>query len=581
MSQKINVDIITEYKGRQNLKSAEKDMGALGHAAKELGKIVAATFATEKIIEFGKASVEAFAADEKSAKILGNTLNNLGLSFTDIPVEKFITNLSELNGIAKTDLRNSFSTLVRSTGDASKAQDLLSLGLNISAGTGKDLASVTKALAKAYGGSYTALSKLGAGLTKAEIATGNFAAIQSHLAQVFKGDAAVAADSFSGKLARLKTSFEEVKITVGSGLVDAFSSLTAGGDITKLQESMHSVAMDVADAVRGIGIFGGDIASIVSKVNSVTGGLIGKLLGFSSKHSLVGALIVAGQDSRAKAALQGAVGSTLGEYQNTSANNARAAALAKKTQTELAAQKGITDQKKKQLELERAQLSLKLAGNTTDMQNIEIQAALQRGQTEQVTNVLLLQRAIITGNADQANILSQEVLKANGLVMDVNGNISSLAGAKDPFKDWPAATSAAMASLKAIQDAIASIKDKTITITVNTVTTGGATADVFVPLNPSNPDPGAVLNKHPELFVTPTPIPSTVTSTATGMFPDRNFGTSTSQDDIRNGGGSSTPVAVTVVLNGQAVGDAITSAQVNQSASGIPNSFQRNYAGAW
>ena len=580
MSQKINVDIITEYKGRQNLKSAEKDMGALGHAAKELGKIVAATFATEKIIEFGKASVEAFAADEKSAKILGNTLNNLGLTFTDIPVEKFITNLSELNGIAKTDLRNSFSTLVRSTGDATKAQDLLALGLDISSGTGKDLASVTKALAKAYGGSYTALSKLGAGLTKAEIATGNFAAIQAHLAQVFKGDAAVAADSFSGKIARLKTSFEEFKITIGAGLVDAFTSLSKGGDLTAFQETMHSVAMDVADMVRGIGIFGGDIASIVSKVNSISGGLIGKILGFSIKNSIVGALVGVGKDARAKAAAAASTGSTVSEYQNNVANAAR---TAKANAAVLTAQKAITDQKKKQLDLDRAALSLKLAGQTTDMQNIEIQAALQRGQTAEVTNVLLLQRAILTGNANEANILAQQVLKANGLVMDVNGNISALAGAKDPFKDWPASTSAAMAQLKAIQDAIAAIKDKTITVTVNTISNGSASTggvSAFTPLTPSNPDPAAVIAQHPEIFGTPAPIPSSVVSTATGMFPDRNFGTSTSQDDIRNGGGSSTPVAVTVVLNGQTVGNAITSAQVDSSASGIPSSFQRSGFGS-
>jgi len=581
MSQKINVDIITEYKGRQNLKSAEKDMGALGHAAKELGKIVAATFATKKIIEFGKASVEAFAADEKSAKILGNTLNNLGLAFKDIPVEKFITNLSELNGIAKTDLRNSFSTLVRSTGDATKAQDLLALGLDISSGTGKDLASVTKALAKAYGGSYTALSKLGAGLTKAEIATGNFAAIQAHLAQVFKGDAAVAADSFSGKIARLKTSFEEFKITIGAGLVDAFTSLSKGGDLTAFQETMHSVAMDVADMVRGIGILGGDIASIVSKINSISGGLIGKILGFSIKNSIVGALVGVGSDARAKAAAAASTGSTIGEYQNNVANAAR---TAKANAAVLTAQKAITDQKKKQLDLDRAALSLKLAGQTTDMQNIEIQAALQRGQTAEVTNVLLLQQALITGNASKANILAQEVLKANGLVMDVDGNISALAGAKDPFKDWPFATSAALAQVKTIQDAIASIQDKKVTITVTTVTVpgggDGSTPSVFVPLNPSNPLAPSVEKQHPEIFGPVPPITSSVVSTATGMFPDRNFGTSTSQDDIRNGGGSSTPVAVTVVLNGQTVGNAITSAQVDSSASGIPSSFQRSGFGS-
>ena len=115
MSQKINVDIITEYKGRQNLKNAEKDMGVLGEAAKKLAKTFAATFAAEKILAFGKASVDAFAANEKSAKILTNTLTNLGIGFDNVPVESFITKLFELNGIAKTDLLYTFDRLVKST----------------------------------------------------------------------------------------------------------------------------------------------------------------------------------------------------------------------------------------------------------------------------------------------------------------------------------------------------------------------------------------------------------------------------------------------------------------------------------
>lgn len=585
MSQKINVDIITEYKGRQNLKNAENDMGMLGQAAKKLGGIVAATFATEKIIAFGKASVEAFAADEKSAKILTTTLGNLGIAFDNVPVENFITKLSELNGIAKTDLRNAFDTLVRSTGDASKAQDLLSLGLDVSAGTGKDLTLVTTALAKAYGGNFAAISKLGAGITKAEIKTGDFVAIQKHLASVFKGDAATAAETFSGKIARIKTSFEELKITIGSGIVDALTYATnGGGSVDKLQSAMQSISNNIADSVRGLGVMVDLIAQAGSKVGKSTGfnfkqffSDIGSAFGFAFGTTELKNL---GKNAATKAALAGAAGSTLGEYQNTAANNARAAATAKNNAANLAAQKAITDQKKKQLDLDRAALSLKLAGNTTDMQNIEIQAALQRGQNAEVTNVLLLQRAILSGNADQANVLAQQVLKANGLVMDVNGNIGSLAGAKDPFKDWPPATSAALAQVKAIQDAIASIQDKKVTITVNTVTVpgggGGSTPSVFVPLNPSNPSAPSVEKQHPEIFGPVPPITSSVVSTATGMFPDRNFGTSTSQNDIRNGGGSSTPVAVTVVLNGQTVGNAITSAQVDNSASGIPSSFQRS-----
>jgi hypothetical protein len=596
MSQKINVDIITEYKGRQNLQNAEKDMGVLGETAKKLAKTFAATFAAQKILAFGKASVEAFAADEKSAKILSNTLGNLGIAFQNVPVENFITKLSDLNGIAKTDLRNAFDTLVRSTGDATKAQDLLSLGLDVSAGTGKDLTLVTTALAKAYGGNFAAISKLGAGITKAEIKTGDFLTIQKHLASVFKGDAATAADSFSGKIARLKTSFEEFKITIGSGIVDAFTSLSKNGDLTKFQDSMHSVAMDVADIVRGIGIVGGDIASIVSKVNTLSGGLLGKILGFSFKNSILGQLQKVGADSRTKAALQGATGSTLGEYQNNAANNARAAAAKKQAADALAAQKAITDQKAKQLKLDQASLSLKLSGNTTDMQNIEIQAALQRGQTEQITNVLLAQRAQITGNAEQARALSEEILRSNGLVMDVNGNISSLAGAKDPFGDWPKATDQALSDIAKIQAAIADIQNKTVTITV--LTSNGQSLDYSSKFF----DPGAGVStlgdylagtNNNGLYYDPGSGVSTLGDYLSGASASGvNMAAATSTAAPTNlysnpGNGVSTigdyqaGVNVTVNLNGQAVGNAITSAQVDQSASGIPNSFQRNYAGGW
>ena len=600
MSQKINVDIITEYKGRQNLKSAEKDLGSFQQSLNKLGKQFAQVFAVDKLIQFGKASAEAFAADQKSAAILTQTLSNLGLAFSNVPVENFITKLSEVNGIAKTDLRTSFDTLVRSTDDATKAQDLLSLGLDISAGTGKDLTLVTTALAKGYAGNFSALGKLGAGITAAELKTKNFDLIQKHLAATFKGDAAIAADTFQGKINRLKTSFENFKITIGSGIADAFSSLSASGDIQGLQSAMDAIAIDIADIVRGTGVFAQQIGGILSSINGFSGGTLGKILGFAFNHSLVGALKKLGSDSRkvatdaANAARmkipQGpfAEGFTsIADHQKyLTAQKKLADDKAKQAAADLAAQKKITDEKNKQLAADRAALSLKLAGNTTDMQNIEIQAALQRGQTEQVTNVLLLQRAIITGNADQANILSQEVLRANGLVMDVNGNISTLANAKDPFKDWPPATAAAMTQLKAIQDALAAILDKKITVTVNTVYTnsggsgGGSVTTTLPPLGNANEGapiviPSSGINKgnsnalgsaNEGAPISYMPVLSTVNPSITQTNNPLN----------PNGANEGAPINVVVNLNGQTVNNAITDAQVNNSASGINSTFNRS-----
>lgn len=612
MSQKINVDIITEYKGAQKLKTAQKDLGSFEQSLNKLGKKFAEVFAAEKLLQFGKASVEAFAADQKSAAILTNTLGNLGQAFANVPVETFITKLSELNGIAKTDLRNSFDTLVRSTGDAAKAQDLLSLGTDISAGTGKDLATVTTALAKAYGGNYAALSKLGAGVSKALLSTKDFAKMQKFLAQTFKGDASVAADSYQGKINRLKTSFEEFKITVGSGLVDAFANLGKGSNVEGFQNAMSVTATNIADMVDGLGKILGYVTQIGGKVDK-SGGFWGSfwndaavfattgIAGLSTK--LVGA---ADKTSKAIVAAKKAMATPQGPFKEGYTSLAdhqkymktQADILAAK-KAQLAIDNAATKAAKDKLALERASLSLKLAGNTTDMQNIEIQAALQRGQSEQVTNVLLLQRAILNGNADQANILSQEVLKANGLVMDVNGNISALAGAKDPFKDWPPATAAAMAQLKAIQDALAALKDKTVTVTVNTVTStnGVPTGSIPLPANqvtttaagttgtgglllPSGGVAGVTDAQGNKFFA---PAPGAPSISGIVNLPPTAVGTANNDLGTSGLGGAreGAPINVTVNLNGQTVGNAITDAQVTQSASGIPNNFARNYAGAW
>jgi hypothetical protein len=566
---KINVDIITEYKGSQKIKTAEKDLGGLQKTLNHLGKAFAATFAVDKILEFGKASVEAFSADQKSAVILSQTLQNLGQSFANVPVEEFITKLSEVNGIAKTDLRNAFDTLVRSTGHASKAQDLLNLGLDISAGTGKDLALVSTALAKGYAGNFSALSKLGAGLTAAEIKSGDFLAIQKHLAATFKGDAAAAADTMSGKVNRIKTAFEEVKITIGSGLSDAFASLDKSGNLTTIQDGLKMWAEYVANLIRGFAVIIGYVETIAKKLNGLSKGWLGKLIKFTMKYSVEGQIVELGKKSTNKKA----------EDKNAAAAAAKLAAdRAAAQKAELAAANKIKQAAADKLSLERASLSLKLAGQTTDMQNIEIQAALQRGQTKEVVDVLLLQRAIITGNADEANILSQEILRANGLVMDVKGNISSLAGAKNPFADWPAASSAAKSEVDMLQAAFDALNLNALAARIKAINDSIKALNQNVDVNVTTSTNGNSSGQKLPSWADPTGnLASSVTSTGTSY----NVAIPKFADPSGNLAQGTTPVSVTVVMDNQVVANSVTSTQVNQSASGIPNSFARNYAGAW
>ena len=591
----IAIGIATEYKG-QGVTKAKSDLASLGGEAKKLAGYFGASLGTAAVVSFGVAAVKAFAADNVSAKILSNTLDNLGLAFADIPIEKFITNMSEANGIAKSDLRTSFDTLVRATGSATKSQDLLNLSLNVSSGTGKNLALVSGAIAKAYGGNVAALSRLGAGLSKADLKTKSFIQLQAELNGLFTGDARTAADSYAGSVNRIKTAWEEAKITIGGGIVDALTNVGSSAGLSTFVDGMNTVATDVANTLSGLGLMVGAVVKVgkgLSKFTLVNPFHVISL--WAKDTGVLGLAMKLGADKAAKvvavatkAALTNSYHDSISAVNSLAAANAKVVANAKAAAAAaLAAANKLKQAAADKLALERASLALKLAGQTTDMANIEIQAALQRGQSQQVDNILLLQRALIDQNAAQASILSQEVLRAQGLVMDVNGNISTLAGAKNPFADWPQFDAAANATLAAMQaaldkinadvakqrlkdlaDYLAAMKDKTITVTVNTVNSAGAVLPGYqdAPLSDTSKFGGAGGATSSVVIAPDAPI------TGTSKFGGAGGATT---------GAAPPPVTVNVTLNGQAVANAVTDTLVNNSASGISSSYTRSLMGVW
>jgi len=191
------IDIAAEYTGNKAFKQAETATQKLEKSVAKLGKQLAGVFAASKLYAFGKQSVKAFAADEKAARSLALALANTGNAFASIEVEKFIGDLQRATGVLDDNLRPAFRTLLTATGDVKKSQDGLALALDIAAGTGKDLGAVSMALAKAYGGQTTALSRLGAGLSKATLASGDLDLITSELTKKFSGQALAAAEGYS------------------------------------------------------------------------------------------------------------------------------------------------------------------------------------------------------------------------------------------------------------------------------------------------------------------------------------------------------------------------------------------------
>ncbi|CAB4149879.1 hypothetical protein UFOVP560_2 [uncultured Caudovirales phage] len=218
---------------KKNLNAGSNEVdgfgGKLGGFAKKAGAAfavagaAAAAYAGKLLVDGVKAAIE----DEAAQAKLATTLENVtGATNSQIKaVEDYITQTALANGITDDKLRPSLDRLIRSTKDATKAQELQSLALDIAAGTGKDLQAVSEALGKAYDGNLGALKKLGVGIDDSIIKSKDFDAAAAALAATFEGQATKQAETFQGKMARLSVAFDEAKETVGSYVLDALTPL--------------------------------------------------------------------------------------------------------------------------------------------------------------------------------------------------------------------------------------------------------------------------------------------------------------------------------------------------------------------
>jgi hypothetical protein len=217
----------------KNINKADNDVTTFGDKVSKFGKIAgaaflaagvaAAAYAGKLAIDGVKAAIE----DEAAQAKLATTLKNVtGATDDQIKAtEDHILKQSLLFGVTDDELRPSLDRLTRATGDVEKAQKLQSVALNIAAGTGKSLEAVTEALSKAQEGNLAGLSRLGVGISRAELSTMTFEQITAKLAKTFEGQATVQADTFQGKMARLSVAFNEAKETVGAFILDAITPI--------------------------------------------------------------------------------------------------------------------------------------------------------------------------------------------------------------------------------------------------------------------------------------------------------------------------------------------------------------------
>jgi len=201
----------------------------MGEFSKKAGLAFAAAGAAAAAYAFkiGVDGVKAAIEDEAAQVKLANALKSAtGATEAQIKAtEDQILKMSLATGVSDEKLRPALQRIALSTNDLSKAQDLLSVALDVSTSTGKPLEAVANAIGKAYDGNTAALGKLGIGLSSAELKTMSFTDVQTKLTDLFGGAAAANAETYQGRLDRLKVTFDEAKETIGFKLLPIIDKL--------------------------------------------------------------------------------------------------------------------------------------------------------------------------------------------------------------------------------------------------------------------------------------------------------------------------------------------------------------------
>ena len=620
----IVIDIAAQFTGKKAFSSSEKAINNLAKSIKRaaLGGGIATLMAS---------SVKAFAADEKAAAMLGNTLKNLGLQTFTASVEAMIDKTQLATGVLDDQLRPAFQKLVTSTGDAIQAQELLKLSLDVSAGSGNDLVTVASDIANVMAGNNKGLKKYALGLSAVELKTMSATEVQLKFLEVYGGASEKVSKTFAGSLGRIKASAEMARESLGKGLVDGLMIATGSANIEQLQQQILDFGVSAGNAFIKLGtlirenlgllktlaitfaaiwtagkvIAGIDaIIKILNALNKTYKLLRATAVGTAIAQmavlnpigalaygaTLVAAITVAvrGLDlltdkfnSTSDAADRLAAPRLYGGVYADKYLKEKAAFEKKQLADQLAKDKAAIAAKEKAEKLAAVnKKKLAEAAAVFDIQKIQIAAALKGKISEEERTRLLLMQAIADEDADKAEELAnklEEILQKN---IEIAEALAVIGLTQDPFTTWAGSLSLALIELAKYGKTMADINATTFIPGVNFNPSQNADRNYDAKVAAVTAAT-AVAKKVPQ---NPIPKKSTKTSVAglggpnTAAIPATNnseAGTTfnPSQNKDRNVDSGNTQITIVVegnVLDGDDFTQKVNDALLNANRTGMP-----------
>ena len=205
-----------------------------GGSLSKFGKLAAVAIGVGVTAELYK-SVKAAAEAEKSTQALRGQLKSLGMSDDVNRLQNQFTQLATTLGVDDEAASRAFTTILRLTGDSTKAMDGLNLALDLSANTGfADLEKNAMSVGRAMNGNTRLFKQFG--ITVDENTTKQEAlAIVSKRVQ---GQAEAFGTSATGSFQRFNEAVENLRETIGTPLVMALATAASkvSGFLNQLRE---------------------------------------------------------------------------------------------------------------------------------------------------------------------------------------------------------------------------------------------------------------------------------------------------------------------------------------------------------
>jgi hypothetical protein len=275
----VRVTVVGQYDGR-SIAAAQRDVDRLRKAylaqagpLTRLGSAIrrnlvpalgmAAAAAGALAVKFAVDGVKAAIADQKTVEVLAQTLENLGEAHKRAGVEEFIAAMESATGIADEELRPALGQLAIATGDVDEAQRRLQQAMDISVGTGQNLTTVVRAFQRALAtGTAGTLSRYGVIIDENITKTQGFEAALDQAAGKFRGMADREAKTLEGRLRILGVEFDNLKEAFGYGFINGLGESGDGmGDmadaIRELKPAFEALGEQIGGAIKSLGQLSG------------------------------------------------------------------------------------------------------------------------------------------------------------------------------------------------------------------------------------------------------------------------------------------------------------------------------------